>query len=261
VEPVPAGRDDLLRVHTPAYIDLIRNRSAAVPEYRCQFMDPDTYITCHSYEIARYAAGAGIQAARMAWEGNPTFALVRPPGHHAGASSHLGFCIFNNAAVAAASALRYVDRVAIVDWDVHHGNGTQDIFYSSDCVLYCSVHQEFLFPGTGLREERGAGEGIGFTLNAPLPAGSSLAGYRKVFLKCFLPAVKEFDPGLIIVSAGQDCLADDPLGSMALCPEDLGTLASYLAGTGIPLALLLEGGYGPSHSAAIGVIIHALEGF
>ncbi len=260
VAPEIAEREDLVRVHSGSYIDMIRDRAAALPEHRCQYLDPDTYITCHSYEIARYAAGAGIQAVRGARKGTTMFALVRPPGHHAGVSSHLGFCIFNTAAVAAAAALRDHDRVAIVDWDVHHGNGTQDIFYYSDRVLYCSVHQAHTFPGTGRRDERGAGAGEGFTLNTPLPAGSTLAGYRKVFLEEFLPAVVGFDPGLIIVSAGQDCLSDDPLGGMALRPADLGTLASFLVETGIPLALLLEGGYGPSHPAAITAIIHALEG-
>jgi acetoin utilization deacetylase AcuC-like enzyme len=242
VPPVMAEPRDLLRVHTQGYID----------------MDPDTYITCHSFEVARYAAGAGIQCIRAARDGTTMFALIRPPGHHAGASSHLGFCIFNTTAVAAASALLHLDRVAIVDWDVHHGNGTQDIFYFSDRVLYCSVHQEYIFPGTGRREERGAGQGEGFTMNAPLPAGSSLAAYRKVFVDEFLPAILEHDPGLIIISAGQDCLFDDLLGGMALRPGDLGTLASLLAAPGIPLALLLEGGYGPSHPAAIAAIIHAL---
>ncbi len=260
IAPEIADREDLLRVHTPGYIDMIRDRAAALPEHRCQYLDPDTYITCHSFEVARYAAGAGIQSVRGAREGTTMFAMVRPPGHHAGPSSHLGFCIFNTAAIAAAWALRYQDRVAIVDWDVHHGNGTQDIFYFSDRVLYCSVHQDYTFPGTGRREERGAGQGEGFTLNAPLPGGSTLAGYRKVFLDEFMPAVVGFDPGLIIISAGQDCLFDDPLGGMALRPDDLGTLASYLAAPGIPLALLLEGGYGPSHPAAIAAIIHALKG-
>jgi len=249
---------DLLRVHTPGYIDMIRDAAASLPEHQCRYLDPDTYLTCHSFEVALYAAGAGIQCVRAARDGSTMFALIRPPGHHAGASSHLGFCIFNTAAVAAASALLHLDRVAIVDWDVHHGNGTQEIFYFSDRVLYCSVHQEYIFPGTGRRGERGAGQGEGFTMNAPLPAGSSLAGYRKVFLDEFLPAVLEFDPGLIIISAGQDCLSDDGLGSMALRPGDLGTLASIMADPGIPLALLLEGGYGPSHPAAIAAIVHAL---
>ncbi|NYT20696.1 MAG: histone deacetylase [Methanomicrobiales archaeon] len=259
VAPVMADREDLLRVHTPVYVDMIEDRSAALPEHRCQYLDPDTYITCHSFEIALWAAGAGIQSVRAARDGVTPFALIRPPGHHAGSSSHLGFCIFNTAAVAAASALRTLDRVAIVDWDVHHGNGTQEIFYFSDRVLYCSVHQEYIFPGTGRREERGAGPGEGYTLNAPLPAGSTLADYRTVILDQFLPAVLRFDPGLIIISAGQDCLSDDPLGNMALRPDDLGTLASFLAAPGIPLALLLEGGYGPSHPEAIAAIIHALE--
>jgi acetoin utilization deacetylase AcuC-like enzyme len=238
---------------------MIREMSASIGEHRCLFIDQDTYITCHSFEAAVYAAGASLQAAREAREGATLFSLIRPPGHHAGASSHLGFCIFNNAAVAAASALQRLDRVAIVDWDVHHGNGTQDIFYCSDRVLYCSVHQEYLFPGTGRRGERGSGPGEGFTLNAPLPAGSTIAGYRTVFREEFLPAILQFDPGLIIVSAGQDCLFDDPLGDMALCPEDLGTLTAFLAAPGIPLTLLLEGGYGPSHPAAISAIVRALE--
>jgi acetoin utilization deacetylase AcuC-like enzyme len=259
VAPEIANREDLLRVHTPGYVDMIQNAAASLPEHQCRYLDPDTYITCHSFEVALYAAGAGIQCVRAAGDGTTLFALIRPPGHHAGASSHLGFCIFNTAAVAAAYALLHLDRVAIVDWDVHHGNGTQEIFYFSDNVLYCSVHQEYLFPGTGRREERGAGQGEGFTLNAPLPAGSSLADYRKVVLDEFLPAVLQFDPGIIIISAGQDCLSDDPLGNMSLGPGDLGTLTSLLAAPGIPLALLLEGGYGPSHPAAIAAIINALE--
>jgi len=191
-------------------------------------------------------------------EGSSWFAMVRPPGHHAGSSYHLGFCIFNNAAIAAAYALDRFDRVAIIDWDVHHGNGTQDIFYHSDRVLYCSVHQAFSFPGTGRWEEEGIGPGKGFTLNVPLPAGSTYARYRQAFHDDFLPAVMNFEPGLIIVSAGQDCLFDDPLGNMNLHPNDIGAMASLLSGTGIPLVLLLEGGYGPSHAAAISSIIRNL---
>jgi acetoin utilization deacetylase AcuC-like enzyme len=258
VPPVMADPEDLLRVHTAGYVDMIREAAASLPEHQCRYLDPDTYITCHSFEVALYAAGAGIQCVRAARNGTTMFALIRPPGHHAGASSHLGFCIFNTTSVAAASALLHLDRVAIVDWDVHHGNGTQDIFYFSDRVLYCSINKEYIFPGTGRRQERGAGQGEAFTMNAPLPNGSSLADYRMVFLDGFLPAILDFDPGLIIISAGQDCLSDDPLGGMALRPGDLGTLTSILADPGIPLALLLEGGYGPSHPAAITAIVHAL---
>ena len=258
VEPVLADKADLLRIHSPAYIDMIRDSAASLSEHQCRYLDPDTYITRYSFDVARYAAGSAVLAVRSVKEGSSWFAMVRPPGHHAGSSYHLGFCIFNNAAIAAAYALDRFDRVAIIDWDVHHGNGTQDIFYHSDRVLYCSVHQAFTFPGTGRREEEGIGPGKGFTLNVPLPAGSTYARYRQAFHDDFLPAVMNFEPGLIIVSAGQDCLLDDPLGNMNLHPNDIGAMASLLSGTGISLVLLLEGGYGPSHAAAISSIIRNL---
>lgn len=258
VEPVLADKADLLRIHSPAYIDMIRDSAASLSEHQCRYLDPDTYITRYSFDVARYAAGSAVLAVRSVKEGSSWFAMVRPPGHHAGSSYHLGFCIFNNAAIAAACALDRFDRVAIIDWDVHHGNGTQDIFYHSDRVLYCSVHQAFSFPGTGRRDEEGIGPGKGFTLNVPLPAGSSYPRYRQIFTNDFLPAIRNFEPGLIIVSAGQDCLLDDPLGNMNLHPDDIGAMASLLSGTGVPLVLLLEGGYGPSHPAAIASIIRNL---
>jgi acetoin utilization deacetylase AcuC-like enzyme len=260
VEPLLADASDLLQVHTQLYIDMIRDSSASLPEHQCRYLDPDTYITRHSYDVARYAAGAAIQSVDSVQEDSSWFALVRPPGHHAGSSYYLGFCIFNNAAIAAVYALNRFDRVAIVDWDVHHGNGTQDIFYHSDRVLYCSVHQAFIFPGTGMRKEQGIGPGKGFTINAPLPAGSSYTRYRQVFIDDFLPAIRNFEPGLIIVSAGQDCLFDDPLGNMDLYPDDIGAMTLLLFQTGIPLVLLLEGGYGPSHPRAIASIIQNLCG-
>jgi acetoin utilization deacetylase AcuC-like enzyme len=258
VEPVLADTADLLRIHSSAYIDMIRDSAASLSEHQCRYLDPDTYITRYSYDVARYAAGSAVLAVRSVKEGSSWFAMIRPPGHHAGSSYHLGFCIFNNAAIAAACALDRFDLVAIIDWDVHHGNGTQDIFYHSDRVLYCSVHQAFSFPGTGRREEDGIGPGKGLTINTPLPAGSSYARYRQVFIDDFLPAIRNFEPGLIIVSAGQDCLIDDPLGNMNLHPNDIGAMASLLSGTGVPLALLLEGGYGPSHPTAIASIIRNL---
>jgi acetoin utilization deacetylase AcuC-like enzyme len=173
----------------------------------------------------------------------------------------MGFCLINNVAVGAAAALERVPRVAIVDWDVHHGNGTQDIFYASGEVLYCSVHQSPWFPGTGLRDETGTGAGEGLTLNAPLPPGSGIDDYRCVFTGEFIPAIKSFDPSLLLVSAGQDCLSDDPLGMMELRPGDIGELTSILLETGIPVSLVLEGGYGPSHGAAIQAIYEAFERF
>lgn len=256
--PVPAGREDLCRVHDPAYVRNIEELAAGCPEGICRHLDADTYITRHSFEVACHAAGGAILAAGRALDGEPAFALLRPPGHHAGKASAMGFCIINNAAVAAAAVLNRAGRVAIVDWDVHHGNGTQEIFYSSDRVLYCSVHQFPWYPGSGSREETGRGPGEGLTINSPLPPGSGMPEYRRAFTEDFIPAIAVFDPSLILVSAGQDCLRDDPLGHMELAPEDLGTLTGLLTGTGIPVSLVLEGGYGPSHGQAITAIFDVL---
>ena len=151
--------------------------------------------------------------------------------------------------------------MAILDWDLHHGNGTQTIFYGSDQVLFCSVHEEDSFPKTGWVDEIGTGAGRGYTLNAPLAAGSTIADYQLVFREVFVPALARFRPDALIVSAGQDALADDEHGHMNLEPEDFGVLAGMLIdGTDLPLALTLEGGYGPSHGKAIEAIFAALRG-
>jgi len=262
LSPVPpAPEEAIARVHAPVYIAALRARCASLREDQAGYLDPDTYIRRHSFETALSAAGYAIEASRLALAGTSAFAFVRPPGHHAERIHPMGFCLFNNVAVAAADALERVGRVAIVDWDVHHGNGSQSAFFATDRVLYCSVHRRFHFPGTGWYSELGTGRGTGFTLNAPLPAGSTGADYDHIFREVFCPALAEFRPDLVLVSAGQDALADDPLGGMALEPGDFGAMTDRLLEVpGRPLALVLEGGYGPRHGEAVAAILRALGG-
>jgi acetoin utilization deacetylase AcuC-like enzyme len=253
----PALVGDLERVHDPSYLAWLENRCAATSTI--SWLDPDTYITRYSYDAALHAAGAAIAAAEQSLKGEHCFAFVRPPGHHAEYNRAMGFCLINNVAVAAKKVLMQVDRVAIVDWDVHHGNGTQHTFYGSDRVLYCSVHQEHMFPYSGAADETGAGNGKGYTMNAPLPAGSGSADYHLVFSEIFVPAIRRFSPDVLMVSAGQDILFDDPIGSMEILPQDFEPLTRILShAAGIPLALVLEGGYGPSHGKAVRHIFTAL---
>jgi acetoin utilization deacetylase AcuC-like enzyme len=258
-EPMKALREDVERIHTPEYVTFLEDASAQTRTFT--MLDPDTYITHSSFDVALYAAGGAIGAAERALSGEHCFALVRPPGHHAERDRAMGFCLLNNVAIATAKALGKVERVAIVDWDVHHGNGTQQAFYASDRVLYCSVHRGHYYPYSGRTEERGSGAGEGFTLNAPLDPGATIADYNAVFREIFVPAIRKFRPGLFLVSAGQDILFDDPLGGMELHPSDLGLLTwRLMKAGGLPLALVLEGGYGPSHGAAIREIFRVLGG-
>lgn len=277
-DPVPASFEDLRQVHVPGYLTWLEKQCVKHVDF-CMldeyiytggylennqivqgFLDPNTYINPCSYEVATYAAGSSIDAVNRSIDGECCFALVRPPGHHAEADRAMGFCLMNNAAVAAAHALRNVDRVAIIDWDAHHGNGTQNIFYDSNRVLYCSVHQKDTFPHTGFVPETGRHEGEGFTINAPLLQRSGIADYVSVFTEIFIPALRRFRPDLVIISAGQDVLSDDPLECMNLVPEDIGLLTALVRDAAEhSLTFVLEGGYGPSHPESIRQIFDTLE--
>jgi len=258
LEPYRASDKDLFRVHTSSHVKIIREFSSHGGQY---FVDQNTYITGDSFEVASFAAGAAIEAVNRSIDGEHSFAIARPPGHHAEADRAMGFCLFNNAAIAAAAALERVNKVAIIDWDVHHGNGTQKIFYGDNRVLYCSIHQRDIFPHTGWVDEVGTGKGKGFTINAPLHSKSTIADYRFVFEEVFCPALDRFKPDAILISAGQDPLSDDPKSDMLLFPTDFCTLTGLMRdSTGLPLALILEGGYGPSHGRAISAIFSSLNG-
>ena len=242
--PRLATRDELEGAHAPDYLDTL-DRTVG----RAVMLDPDTYTSPESVSVAGLAAGAAVQAAEHALaEGEPAFALVRPPGHHAERDRAMGFCLYNNAAVAAAAALaRGVERVAVVDIDVHHGNGTQAIFYHSPRVLYVSTHQFPFYPGTGAAAETGGEEGTGFTVNVPLEAGSGDADYDLVCRAIVEPVLQQFAPALTIVSAGFDAHEQDPLASMRVTTGGYANLVRRLRDTsrqtGSALALVTEGGY------------------
>jgi len=243
IEPRPATRDELLRVHDAAYVDAID-----AVEGRAAMLDADTFTSPESVEVARLAAGAAVQAAEHALDtGETAFALVRPPGHHAERGTAMGFCLFNNIAVAAAAAVaRGLERVAVVDIDVHHGNGTQWMFYGDPRVFYVSTHQFPFYPGTGAADETGTGAGQGFTLNIPLAAGARDGDYEQAYAT-IAAALDRYAPQLLLVSAGYDAHAEDPLASMRVTTggyaEIVRTLVSAARRTGCPLALVTEGGY------------------
>ena len=222
----PVGEEALLSVHDPDYLELLRGMSAAGKGY----LTADTALGAGSWEAASLASGAACSAVESALSGEVAFAVARPPGHHAGRDYGMGFCLTNHAAVAAGHALSGgLERVALLDWDVHHGNGTQDIFYADDRVLYLSVHQYPFYPGTGRAGEVGKGEGAGFTVNVPLPAASGEDLYAAAFAGVFAPVLREFRPELVVVSAGFDAHADDLLGGMALESAAFARFAALLA--------------------------------
>jgi acetoin utilization deacetylase AcuC-like enzyme len=248
IAPRLAEEDEIERVH-----DRMHVRAIAASEGRaCTRYDPDTAASARSFEVARLAAGAAIELADAILDGSVAngFAALRPPGHHAERDRPMGFCLFNNVAIAARHlrVRRGLERVLVLDWDVHHGNGTQHTFYGDPSVMYVSLHQYPFYPGTGGADEIGAGEGTGYTVNVPMPAGCGDAIYRAAFRDLILPIARSFDPEFVLVSAGFDAHRDDPLASMALSAQAFADMTDALVALADEccdgrIMLLLEGGY------------------
>ena len=242
VEAPAAPVEALERVHDAGYVAALERYCAAGGGQ----LDADTIVNDCSFEAALRASGAAMAAvdAVLAGEVGSAFTCGRPPGHHAERATPMGFCIVNHAAVAAAHARASgVERVAILDWDAHHGNGTQAIFWTDPSVLYVSLHQFPFYPGTGSASERGEGTGAGATVNVPLRAGTSQGEFLAAFREQAVPALRDFDPGLLLVSAGFDAHAADPLCELGLQADAFATMTRELRGIGAGPVMVLEGGY------------------
>jgi acetoin utilization deacetylase AcuC-like enzyme len=247
IKPSKSLKENILCVHTNAHYNFI---TESIIKGRSQ-LDEDTYIVKDSLEAALLSAGGVIKAVDLIMNESysSVFSLMRPPGHHAESNRPMGFCIFNNIAVGAKYALeKYnLNRIAVIDWDVHHGNGTQQIFYFTPEVLFISLHQFPFYPGTGSENEKGEGSGMGFTLNFPLPAGTTGEIYLRIFRDKIIKALYEYDPHLLFISAGFDAHKDDPLANMELTEEDFGEMTrlvkQFADKKNIKIISVLEGGY------------------
>lgn len=246
-EPVEATDEDILSVHSPELLDVIKTPAGDT----FTMLEEDTYVNPYSLSVARMAAGAGkIAIDLVANESKKrVFCAVRPPGHHAEKSKPMGFCLINNIALAAEYAInKYgLERIAIVDFDVHHGNGTQDIFYFRDDVFFISLHQSPLYPGTGKENETGKELGYGYNLNFPLPAYTKGEKYLEIIENSIIPKLKSYKPQLVLLSSGFDAHIDDPLANMYLTAEDYSEITKrfvvFTEELDIPLVSFLEGGY------------------
>ncbi|MBI5035205.1 MAG: histone deacetylase [Chloroflexi bacterium] len=266
LEPVPATDTQLAAVHSADHIARVKELVARGGGH----FDADTYANTRSFDAALLAAGAVVRAvdAVMAGQVNNAFALVRPPGHHATPSRPMGFCLFNNIAVAAQHAIMQhkLDRIMIVDFDVHHGNGTQDIFYNTSRVLYCSTHQFPHYPGTGDWNEIGEGDGRTYTVNVPLLPRVGDEGYQRIFDDLFFPLADRYQPQLMLVSAGYDAHWSDPLAAENLSVAGYGSLARTLvemaqAHCDGKIVFTLEGGYSlPALTHGVAATFRALLG-
>ena len=256
LEAGEATEEDLLRVHSSDHVALVRSTAKrAENESALIRLDPDTVVSPASWRAAVGSSGALLTAVEAVSDGTlaSAFVATRPPGHHATSDRAMGFCLINHVAVAARwlQATERAERVLIVDWDVHHGNGTQDIFYSDGTVFYLSLHQWPHYPGSGASEERGEGAGDGWTLNVPLPARTPVDEYRHHFVTALDRALETSRPDFLLISSGFDVMAGDPLGGMLLEPEDLHALTCDVlqrVGESVGLVAALEGGYDPGRT-------------
>jgi len=244
----PATKEELTFIHDKSYVEEVAKTAGEQMNY----LDPDTIACPATWDAAQLAAGATIVLvdAVLAGEMTNAFALVRPPGHHAERNRAMGFCFFNNIAIGAEYARRKfsLERIAIIDFDVHHGNGTQHAFYDRADIFFASTHRSPFYPGTGLASETGAGEGEGMTLNIPLEHGATDDTYKRIFDKRLVPAIFKFKPQLILVSAGYDAHERDPLGGMCVTTEGFRWISQHIAHLaqeccGNKLVFVLEGGY------------------